>query len=159
MAAPPGPKEMGRNVIKKMVIEDVEEVQAIDSSFLQPWSKKMWIEEFRSPLSHCYVMKRKEVKDSPRLIGFICFNHIGEESDLLNLGVHPHYRLKGIGRDLMNFYIDFCKQEGIKYFYLEVSVSNLPAIRLYQSFHYQIIGSRKKFYEGRVDALLMRRST
>lgn len=147
-------------LIEKMSQGDIGEVQAIDSSssFHSPWSKKVWLEEFRNPLSHCYIAKYRGEKNREEIIGFICFRIVGEESELLNIGVHPKERLKGIGKRLMNFYIDYCKERGVKSFFLEVSVNNLSAFHLYQTFHYQIVGTRKKFYSGEVDALLMRRS-
>lgn len=148
-------------LIEKMSEGDIEDIQSIDSSssFHSPWSKKVWLEEFQNPLSHCYVVKYKEgEKNRKEIIGFICFRIVGEESELLNIGVHPKERGKGIGKRLMNFYIDYCKEKGVKNLFLEVSVNNLLAFHLYQTFHYQIIGTRKKFYSGEVDALLMRRS-
>lgn len=145
-------------LIEKMSQGDIDEVQIIDSSsYHSPWSKKAWLEEFQNPLSYCYVVKIMGEKNPEKIIGFICFRIVGEESELLNIGVHPKERLKGIGKGLMNFYIDYCKERGVRSFFLEVSVNNLSAFHLYQTFHYQIIGTRKKFYSGEVDALLMRR--
>ena len=57
----------------------------------------------------------------------------------------------------MEFYIDFCKKKGVKNYYLEVHPLNMPAVRLYQSFAFQPAGKRKKFYQGKYDALLMER--
>jgi len=146
--------------IEKMSQRDIDEVQTIDSSssYHSSWSKKVWLEESQNPISHCFVAKKRGQEDSDKPIGFICFRILGEESELLNIGVHPKERLKGIGKKLMNFYIHFCKERGVKSFFLEVSVKNIPAFHLYQTFQYQIIGTRKKFYSGEVDALLMRRS-
>jgi ribosomal-protein-alanine N-acetyltransferase len=146
--------------IEKMSQRDIDEVQSIDSSspYHSPWSKKVWVEESQNPLSHCFVAKKRGQENPDKPIGFICFRILGEESELLNIGVHPKERLKGIGKKLMHFYIHYCKERGVKSFFLEVSVKNLPAFHLYQTFQYQIIGTRKKFYSGEVDALLMRRS-
>jgi ribosomal protein S18 acetylase RimI-like enzyme len=55
----------------------------------------------------------------------------------------------------MQFYMEFGEAKQIKTFYLEVHVSNLPAIRLYERFSYQPAGTRKKFYQGKFDALMM----
>jgi ribosomal protein S18 acetylase RimI-like enzyme len=61
----------------------------------------------------------------------------------------------GLGKELMKFYIDFSRERGITTFYLEVHSSNQPAIHLYRLFSYQSSGMRKKFYQGKWDALLM----
>ena len=89
------------------------------------------------------------------MLGFICFRNVEDESELLNICVHPQYRQLGIGKRLMQFYIGFSPRKKIRTFYLEVNSSNLPAINLYQSFSYQSLGIRKKFYQGRFDAILM----
>jgi [ribosomal protein S18]-alanine N-acetyltransferase len=143
-------------VLQKMDIKDLDEVSSIETSnSLTPWSKNMFVEEIRNhPLAYCYVMKTKDGSKQP-VIGFICFRNITEESELLNIGVHPDYRQLGIGKKLMQFYIDFSRQRGIKTFYLEVHSSNQSAIHLYQLFSYQSSGRRKKFYQGKFDALLM----
>jgi ribosomal-protein-alanine N-acetyltransferase len=58
----------------------------------------------------------------------------------------------------MSFYIDFCEKKGANQYFLEVSVSNAPAIHLYHSFGFRFLVKRKNFYQGRQDALLMTRS-
>jgi len=142
-------------VLQKMDIKDLDEVSSIETSdSLTPWSKNMFVEEIRNSLAYCFVMKTEDGSKQP-VIGFICFRNITEESELLNIGVHPDYRQLGIGKKLMQFYIDFSRQRGIKTFYLEVHSSNQSAIHLYQLFSYQSSGRRKKFYQGKFDALLM----
>ena len=141
--------------IEKMQREHLDEVLMIEtSSSLTPWSKEMFLEELRNPLAHSFIYRVDEPQGRP-LAGFICFRNVGEESELLTIGVHPLYRRMGIGTKLMQFYIEFSKAKQIKTFYLEVHVSNPPAIRLYQGFSYQPAGTRKKFYQGKFDALMM----
>jgi ribosomal-protein-alanine N-acetyltransferase len=142
-------------MIRKMETKDLGEVVAIaTSSISNPWSKNMFIEEMLNPLAHCFIVKVEEDSKHP-LIGFICFRNIEDESELLNICVHPRYRQLGIGKKLMQFYIGLCSKMKIKTFYLEVDSSNQSAIHLYQLLSYQIVGIRKKFYRGKFDALLM----
>ena len=141
--------------IQEMDIQDLDEVISIESSFSgAPWSKGMFLEEIRNPLACCFVMK---MEDQPRrrVIGFICFRNVAGESELLNICVHSDYRQLGAGRRLMQFYVEFSRRRGIKTFHLEVHSSNHSAIRLYQLFSYESSGMRKKFYQGKFDALLM----
>ncbi len=141
--------------IEKMDHKHLDGVLFIEtSSSLTPWSKEMFLEELRNPLAHSFVYRVDEPQ-GPLLAGFICFRNIGEESELLNIGVHPLYRRQGIGRKLMQFYMELGREKQIKTFYLEVHVSNRPAIRLYEGFSYQSAGMRKKFYQGKFDALMM----
>jgi ribosomal-protein-alanine N-acetyltransferase len=147
--------EWEKVTLQKMDIKDLDEVTSLESSNpLALWSKNMFIEEMRNPIAYCFVMKGED--GSKRLvIGFICFRHIAAESELLNICVHSDYRQLGVGKKLMQFYVEFSHQRGIKTFHLEVHSSNHSAIHLYQSFSYEASGVRKRFYQGKFDALLM----
>ena len=145
----------GKWNIQKMTPQDLDDVLSIEMSpSLPPWSPNMFITEMQNPFAYCFVMKRED-GSKPSVIAFICFRNVTEESELLNIGVHPDYRQVGLGRKLMQFYIDFCSPLRIKTFYLEVNASNQLAIHLYQYFSYQSFGVRKNFYQGNFDALLM----
>lgn len=147
--------EWEKIAIQKMELKDVEGILSIeDSGSLTPWSKKMFIEEMKHPFAFCYILRGENGSMSP-VFGYICFRNMDQESELFNLWVHPRYRQRGIGKRLMQFYIDFSLRMGIKTFFLEVHSSSLSAIHLYQYFSYQAFGMRKKFYQGKFDALLM----
>jgi len=144
-----------RFTVKKMDIEDLDEVQLIAaSSSFNPWSKNMFTGEMGNPFSRCFIIKIRE-RSNPPVLGFICFRNVEDESELLNICVHPQYRQLGVGKRLMQFYFGFSSRKKIKTYYLEVNSSNLPAMNLYQSFSYQSFGIRKKFYQGKFDAILM----
>jgi ribosomal-protein-alanine N-acetyltransferase len=150
---------MTNSRIEKMESEHVDEALWIDqSSSLTPWSREMFIEELRNPFAHCFIYTGEKPKQHA-IVGFVCFRNIGGESELLNIGVHPLHRRMGIGKKLMQFYVDFSEGMQVKTFYLEVHISNPPAIRLYQCFSYQPIGTRRKFYQGKYDALIMVRNS
>jgi ribosomal-protein-alanine N-acetyltransferase len=142
-------------IIRKMEPEDLNDVLTIETlSSLNPWSKNLFLRELETPRAFCFVIER-EMISKPRVLGFICFRNIGDESEILELCVHPEYRQMGIGARLMEFYISFCKEMMIKMFYLEVNILNRSAVHLYRKFSYQSFGMRKKFYQGKFDALLM----
>ena len=144
--------------IRKLEIEDVDKVLPIAAaSPLNPWSKDMFLGEVVHPFSHCFLITEENACKKELPLGFICFRNIGEESELLNICIHPGYRQKGLGKILMEFYIDFCGKKGVKKYYLEVNPLNIPAVHLYQSFDFQPAGKRKNFYQGKYDALLMER--
>jgi ribosomal-protein-alanine N-acetyltransferase len=147
--------EWEKVTIQKMDMKDLDEVFSLESSNpLTPWSKNMFIEEMRNPFAYCFVMKIEDESEQ-RVIGFICFRNMAEESELLNIGVRTDYRQLGAGKRLMEFYVEFSCRMGVKSFYLEVHSSNHSAIHLYQLFSYQSSGMRKQFYQGKFDALLM----
>lgn len=134
---------------------DLDEVLDIElRSSLVPWTRPMFLGEILNPYSHCFVMESRGARGR-QIVGFVCFRHLGEESELLNLSVHPEHRSLGLGKTLMQFYTASCSEAKVKRSYLEVSSTNHPAIQLYQDFAYRSVGRRVKFYCGQWDALLM----
>ena len=140
-----------------MTSGDLETVQRIaTTNSVNPWTTEMFQKEMGNPLSHCYVIENgKGSGDS--VLGFLCFRVIGEESELLNLGIHPEHQKQGWGRALMDYYHRFCREAKVKTSYLEVDGSNRPALHLYESLSYQAVGKRKGFYQGKRDALVLKR--
>lgn len=157
LAHPSAPQGAGERQmrIREMEPGDLEEVLFIEqASSLTPWSRRMFMDELAHPLASCFVVT-DEGPSQPGLAGFICFRNVGNESEVLNLSVHPLYRRQGVGRKLMEFYLERCAALDIERSHLEVRISNEEALGLYRSFSYEVVGTRKKFYQGRFDALLM----
>lgn len=82
----------------------------------------------------------------PHIIGHCIVMPGVAELHLLNITVHPQYRRQQIARRALAA----LEQTGTEHRYekmlLEVRVSNLPAIALYEALHYQQIGHRKDYY-------------
>lgn len=150
---------METEAIRKMAPEDLDQVLTIErSSSLDPWSRGAFSAEMSHPFSHCFILERNEDR-SRWVTAFLCFRIIEDESEILNICVHPKVRRMGIGKKLMRFYLHFCGQKKIKKFYLEVNSSNQPAIQFYNFFSYRPIGKRPRFYQGKFNALLMSKET
>ncbi len=147
--------EWEKVTIQEMGIQDLDEVIALESPNPDTrWSKNMFVGEMRNPFGYCFVMKIED-RGKQRLMGFICFRNVAEESELFKICVHSDYRRLGVGKRLMGFYVEFSRRRRIKTLHLEVHISNQPAIRLYRLFSYESTGVRKNFYQGKFDALLM----
>ncbi len=141
--------------LEKMDINDLEEIVSIATSNISnPWSKNMFLEELKNPFSYCFSFKNYLILN-PHVVAFVCFRIIEDESELLNICVHPEYRNLGIGKRLMEFYINYCKSNQIRRLHLEVEISNQPAIHLYNSLSFKPIRIIDKFYQGKFDAIHM----
>ncbi len=146
----------GGFAIRSMEDRDLDVVESIErASSLIPWSKAMFISEMAHPYASCFVITSEE--NSDRVVGFICFRIIGQESELLNICIDPGHRHRGLGGELMRFYTSFSIQRGTQTFHLEVRPENRFALRLYSLFSYRPVGVRPKFYRGEFDALRMMR--
>ena len=56
---------------------------------------------------------------------------------------------------MLNFLIDEAKSKGKMCITLEVRDNNIPAIKLYKKFNFDILGRRKKYYNNVNDAIIM----
>jgi len=76
-------------------------------------------------------------------------------AEILNLFVSDRYRGLGIGKLLMFDVLKVCKEEKIELLTLEVRVSNIYAIKMYQDLGFEVSHVRKNYYGDNEDAYLM----
>lgn len=91
------------------------------------------------------------------LSGYIAISIIKDEMEILNLAVRSEFRKHGLATALLKHAFTICRESGVAKGFLDVKVSNDPAIELYRKFGYKQIGVRKKYYpDTKEDALLFR---
>lgn len=94
------------------------------------------------------------------LVGFCAASTVLDEAEILMCAVLPSLRRQGIGGLLVGRVLDECRRLNVLNFFLEVSVSNMPAQKLYEQHGFQVVGRRVAYYEkadgGFEDALVMR---
>jgi len=96
-------------------------------------------------------------RDTP--VGFALARDLGEEGEILTLGVVPDSRRRGLGRALLRAVLDRARRRSIPSIVLEVAADNAPARRLYAAAGFSAAGRRPRYYrrgEQMVDALLLR---
>ena len=151
---------MGKELVRrKMMItnmrqEHVAQVAALEKlCFRDPWSENSVASELNNPLSLWLV-----ALDGERLAGYVGSQTVMDESDMMNLAVHPDYRCQGIGSRLVDELIKELKKKGSQRLTLEVRVSNEPAKRLYDELGFSEIAVRKRYYSHpKEDALILRK--
>ncbi len=117
----------------------------------------MFLEELTGNHACLYVAARSEQGKLSQLLGFICFHCCLDEATLIRVAVDSDCRQQGVAAFLMRKMFARLKQDKIKEIFLEVSTVNCAALVLYQSFDFQGIGTRPKYYAGSgEDALLMK---
>jgi ribosomal-protein-alanine N-acetyltransferase len=139
--------------IGPMRLDDIEEVLAIErASFHTPWSRAAFRYELtENRVARCLVARLHE-----RVVGYLCMWEIGHEIHVTNLAVHPSFRRRGIGRQLLAPLLDEGRRRGIALVLLEVRPTNAEALALYESLGFRVIGRRKGYYfDTGEDALVM----
>ena len=121
--------------------------------FSDPWSEKSVASELNNKLALWLVAEEEE-----RVAGYIGSQTCGDESDVMNVAVHPDFRRRGIAEALVKDLVDQLKAIGSRCLTLEVRASNAPAIALYEKMGFVEVGRRKNYYRNpREDALIMRK--
>jgi ribosomal-protein-alanine N-acetyltransferase len=99
-----------------------------------------------------YIMCRVEYGFSNHKLGVCRKGHI------VSIAVLPEYRRKGIGEDLLKEAMKALRTYQASEVYLEVRVSNKPAINLYKKLGFLIVRILRAYYMDGEDAFCMSRS-
>jgi ribosomal-protein-alanine acetyltransferase len=78
------------------------------------------------------------------IVGFLVSRPIGDDREILNLAVHPDFRLRGIARALIRHEL----QSPARGWFLEVRESNAAARRLYERCGFVEVGTRQDYYHN-----------
>ena len=98
-------------------------------------------------------------KDEPA--GFILLQEAGDSADIIEICVRPLLQNSGIGRQLLEQALSSARTRCLAKVLLEVAVTNQPALKLYRSAGFVLVGKRPHYYRlksGKVDALVMAHS-
>ena len=90
-----------------------------------------------------------------QIVAYACVWVSFDEADVANIAVDEDFRGQGIGTKLFAEIVRRVKAQGITAITLEVRVSNVAAIKLYEHFGLRSVGRRKGYYEDGEDALIM----
>ena len=94
------------------------------------------------------------------LVGFVVIRQVHHEVEILNLAVAPQERRKGTGTQLLQEALDQAAKNGAVRTFLEVRLSNDPALKLYRSNGFNIVGRRVGYYRAPAeDALTLATTT
>ena len=144
--------------IKKPAESEVRQILDIqEKCHLSRWSESDYYEE--GLRSHSiFLIAETEFQIVGFMIVRISQTEFTEtEADLLNFGVLPDFRRRGIGEGLYKTLRRKLLQLNVKKIWLEVRKSNENALRFYFGRGFQIVQSRKNFYSAPTeDGLLMK---
>ena len=141
-------------MIEVMNSSHVVQIAALEKiCFSDPWSEKSVASELDNKLAFWLV-----ATEGDTVAGYIGSQTVMDETDMMNVAVHPDFRRRGIAEALVNALVEQLKTMGSHCLTLEVRASNAPAIALYEKLGFAQIGRRKNYYRNpREDALILRK--
>ena len=139
-------------IFRKMTIDDAPTVAEIEfKTFSLPWKLEDFWHEVINKDSESIVAEL-----DGQIIAYACAWISFNEADIANIAVAENFRGRGIGKKLFAELLRRVKLRGVNAVTLEVRVSNVAAIKLYESFGLKSVGVRKKYYcNPEEDALIM----
>jgi len=150
-------------VIREATLKDIPTVMDINRKCLpENYTQSFFIQHYRK-FPKAFIVA--EVNGS--VVGYImCRIEYGisnfkfalsKKGHVISIAVLPQYRRMGIGYNLMIKAMEAMKNYGATEVYLEVRVSNYPAIRLYEKLNYTIVNRIQGYYADGEDAYVMAR--
>lgn len=143
----------GAPVLRDLSPADAAETAALaKASAEKPWTEGM----ISGELARKDVLCRGAAADG-RLAGFLFVRYFPDEWQVMELAVAPAARRRGLARALMSDALSRAAARGCPAVTLEVRAGNGPALGLYASLGFTVVGRRPRYYEGREDAVLMKK--
>ena len=122
----------------------VAQVAALEKQcFSDPWSENSVASELENPLS-----LRLIAEEDGAVCGYVGSQTVLDETDMMNIAVHPDCRRKGIAAALITELVSRLKARGSRVLRLEVRESNFSAIALYEALGFTQLGLRQNYYRN-----------
>lgn len=139
-------------MIELMKLEDLDEVVIIENdSFSKPWTRKYFEHEIENnDLSELFVLKQ-----DGQIVAYGDLWYMFENCDLTKIAVKKEYRRKGYGEKLLKHMMKNAQKKGCEFMHLEVDTNNSDAVSLYSKNNFEIVRTRKNYYESGHDAFDM----
>lgn len=119
---------------------------------ISAWSLGLIKQDFRFGAKRYRVV---EVDGVP--VAYAVYGYDGDAFHLMNIAVSGDARGHGHGRVLMDDFLTEARNERAREVWLEVAVTNVPALALYRAFGFTDVRVRRRYYQPEgVDAIVMR---
>jgi ribosomal-protein-alanine N-acetyltransferase len=138
--------------IRALRLADIADVEAIEQrAYKTPWSRSMFASELAKSTSICLA-----ALDGSLLVGYVINSRYVDAWHVMNVAVDPDYQRRGIATRLLERLFELTADDERRGYTLEVRVSNLEAIALYEKLGFERRGLRRGYYtDNREDALIM----
>ena len=141
-------------------IADLEEALFAEDS----WQAQTLNALFSQAYHHFFIIEQV-LDDKVQVIGYCLIQAVFDTAEILRIGIAKSWQGQGLAQQLLLKVVQDLKQytgdDSVEKILLEVRVDNLAAIKLYQSFGFVQIHTRKNYYANvdgtKSDALILQK--
>jgi ribosomal-protein-alanine N-acetyltransferase len=139
--------------LRQLELHDLSAIETIERiSYPTPWSRSMFAGELAKPSS----ISLGAFAPDGKLVGYLIISRYVDAWHVMNVAVAPEWRRRGIASLLLEHLFRATASDDRRGYTLEVRVSNVGAIRLYERLGFRGRGIRRAYYtDNREDALIM----
>ncbi|WP_277287813.1 ribosomal protein S18-alanine N-acetyltransferase [Veillonella montpellierensis] len=140
-------------ILRLAEIDDADGIYQVETdSFSIPWALPSVIHELEDKERKLYIV----AEEDNTIIGYAGAWIVLDEGQITNIAIKSSYRRQGYGTMLTRKLIKELFTLGMQEIFLEVRISNIPAISLYRRLGFTVKGVRKSYYsEPTEDAYIM----
>lgn len=132
--------------------QDIEPIAKLEEQvFISPWK----IAQFQYEIEENEFSNNLVIYDGNILIGYINYWVIFDQSTINKICIRDEYRKQGLAQKLMDMALEDIKEKECIVVTLEVRVSNVGAIKLYEKNDFKIVLRKEKYYSDGEDAYYM----
>lgn len=139
-------------IVRKWKYEDILRISELEKECFpkEPWSFRMLASSFEMENFHGLL-----AEEDGEVIGYGGMVVSMDVADIANIAVTEQYRSGGVGGAILDELTETARRGGALKIFLEVRVSNSPAMSLYLKHGFKGVYARTRYYSDGEDCLVM----
>ncbi|KMO85290.1 alanine acetyltransferase [Megasphaera cerevisiae DSM 20462] len=131
-------------IVRKAKMDDAVGIYAVEKeTFSVPWSiESIFRELANEELTRYYVLE----DETKSIVGYAGLWRVTDEGQITNIALCKCCRRNGYGELLLRVLMEAAWEDGCNDIFLEVRISNMPALHLYRKLGYTVLSVRKNYY-------------
>ena len=141
-------------IFRKGTEEDIKHIAELEAkTFSDAWTETGVREKNKKKQAFITV-----AENEGKVVGYCIIYYVMDEAEIARIAISEDVRRQGIGKGLLDYTCECCKERQIERLLLDVREGNEGARAFYQKYGFQTDGIRKNFYDlPKENAVLMSR--
>lgn len=141
-------------IFRKGTEEDIKQIAELEAkTFSDAWTARSVRETLEQRQAFITVAELDSL-----FAGYCIIYYVMDEAEIARIAISEEVRRRGVGKGLLDYTCECCREKQIERLLLDVRESNEGAIAFYEKYGFRTDGIRKNFYDlPQENAVLMSR--